>query len=96
MQFQVEQEETGQVVEHPSVKAKEQKESGVAIQTLLLLLKTMSQRTLIAASNLFTLAAVGSVFWLWLQIIAQPSINQLIGGTIYGVLVLAYEFIRRR
>lgn len=62
---------------------------------LLLGLKTLSQRAVAAIADLFTLATVGSVFWLWYASL-EPSIHQLIGLGMYACFVLAINFIVRR
>ena len=61
-------------------------------------LKALSQRTLIAISNLFVLAAAGSAFWLWLVTLPSPTVYQLVGLGLYGLLMLAlvHLVLRRR
>lgn len=56
---------------------------------LLMALRALSQRTIIAISNLFVLAAAGSAFWLWYVTLPQPSVPQLVGLGLYGMLILA-------
>lgn len=65
---------------------------------LLMALKAVSQRTLIAVSQLFTLATAGSAFWLWFVTLPAPSILQLVGLGLYGLLILALNWLvlRRR
>jgi hypothetical protein len=69
-----------------------------ATSILLTALKALSQRTLIALGNLFVLAAAGSAFWLWLVTLPSPSIQQLVGLGLYGLLMLAlvHLVLRRR
>lgn len=69
-----------------------------ATSILFTALKALSQRTLIAISNLFVLAAAGSAFWLWLVTLPSPSIQQLVGLGLYGLLMLAlvHLVLRRR
>lgn len=67
-----------------------------AMEMLLLGLKTLSQRTLVALSNLFTLLTAFSVFWLWYITLPQPNIYQLVGLTLYGIFVLVLHCIRRK
>ena len=66
-----------------------------ATDALMLALKGLSQRAIIAVDNLFTLLTVGSAFWLWLSI-PSPSTYQLIGLAMYAVFVLAANWIVRR
>lgn len=63
---------------------------------LLMSLRALSQRALVALSTLFTLALAASAFWLWGRILAAPSATQLVGVGMYAVFVLALEFVRRR
>lgn len=63
---------------------------------LLLGLKTLSQRTLAAIADLFTLVTVGSAFWLSLSISATPTTYQLVLAATYDIFVLAANWIVRR
>jgi len=77
-----------------------------AANLLLLLLKPLAQKTIIALGNLYSLLTVASVFWLALQIIPnqggaiqlQTTYAQLTGLGGYAVFVLIANFIvmRRR
>lgn len=68
-----------------------------ALDILLLLLKPLSQKTIIAIGNCFSLLTVASVFWLSLAIIPKdPSVRQLIGLGGYAVFVVAVNLIVRR
>lgn len=62
---------------------------------LMMALKALSQRTVIALASLFTLITVGSAFWLFLAT-PDPTTFQLIKLAMYGVFVLAANFIVRR
>jgi ABC-type siderophore export system fused ATPase/permease subunit len=66
-----------------------------AFNALMLALKTLSQKTLIALSRLTSLAMVGSAFWLFMSI-PNPSTNQIIWGGMYGVFILTTLFLMRR
>ncbi len=66
-----------------------------AINVLLLALKTLSQRALIAFTKLFTLLTVGAAFWLWLSI-PEPNTNQLVWTAMYALFILAANIIVRR
>lgn len=67
-----------------------------AMAALFLFLKTLSQRTLIALADLFTLITVALVFWLWWAIIAKPTIEQIAALTIFSVFVIGVNLIVRR
>lgn len=75
--------------------AKPAQDHSAATAVLLLSLKALSQRALVALSNLFCLLSVGSVFWLFMSIPA-PNPNQLVELAMYGVFVLAANWITRR
>ena len=77
----------------------EEQESGVqqqAASMLMLALRALSQRALVAASTLFTLLALASACWLWWTVLPDPTVNQLVGLALYGLLIVAVEIIRRR
>lgn len=69
--------------------------SAAATQALLLGLKALSQRALIAIDNLFTLVTVCLVFWLW-QSIPAPNTYQIVSQAIFALFVLAANVIVRR
>lgn len=70
----------------------------VATTMLLTSLRALSQRALIAVGNLFVLATAISAFWLWFVTMPAPSVLQLVGLALYGVLILALNWLvlRRR
>ncbi len=80
--------------EAPEPKAKSKTESA-AMALLLLGVKTLSQRTLAAIADLFTLITVGSAFWLWMSI-KNPDPYQLVELAMYGCFVLTANWIVRR
>ena len=68
-----------------------------ALTSLLLLnLKTLSQKTLVALASMFSLITVASVFWLAMVIIHDPNVYQLVGLGGYALFVLAANVIVRR
>ncbi len=69
-------------------------EAGTAM--LLLGLKTLSQRTLAAVADLFTLTTVGSAFWLFFAIKDNPTTYQIVLAAIYAGFVLLANWIVRR
>ncbi len=66
-----------------------------AFNALMLALKAMSQKTVIALSKLATLAMTGSVFWLFMSI-PNPSTNQIVWGGMYSVFILLLTFLMHR
>lgn len=75
---------------------KAEPDNNFAMEFLLLGLKTLSQKTLIALGNLFTLFATLSVFCLYYTTLPNPSVNQLIGLAFYALFILALHLIRRK
>jgi hypothetical protein len=84
-----------EVVGGTEVEPKPAVEQGVAIAMLTIGLKALSQRALIAATDLFTLITVGSAFWLW-YLTPDPNDKQIISLSIYAIFVLAANYIVRR
>lgn len=70
------------------------KDHSAALSVLMLALKGLSQRALVAVADLFTLATVASAFWLWLSI-HDPNTYQLIGLAMYGIFILAANYLVR-
>jgi hypothetical protein len=68
----------------------------ISIQMLTIALKALSQRAVIAVSNLFMLLTAASVFVLWYNAPAEPSTSQLVRLGLYGVFVLVLNIIHRR
>ena len=58
-------------------------------------LKVLSQKTIVALASLVDLSLAASVFVMWVLVIAQPSILQLVGLGGYAVFVLLALFMRR-
>lgn len=74
----------------PDAHAQAQVQQSVAF--LLLALKTVSQRFVIAINRLFTVAAIASVAWIFYGVSLEgrePSMHQLIAASLYGLFVLA-------
>lgn len=67
----------------------------IATDLITLAISTLSQRTVIALSNLFTLGTVGSAFVLF-YVTPDPTPYQLIKLAMYGVFVLGANWIVRR
>ncbi len=70
-------------------------DNSAATQALVLALKALSQRALIAVDNLFTLISVCLVFALF-KANPTPDTYQLIGLGIFSLFVLAANVIARR
>lgn len=64
-----------------------------ATSMLLLALRALSQRSIIALGSLFILLTAASAFWLWLTIAPSPSVYQIIAVSIYGAFVLALDWM---
>ena len=69
-----------------------------AMNLLIMAVKTISQRALIAATNLVTLIGLGTAFWLWLAVMERtdgPTTSQLIGLGLYGLLLVGLRWVWR-
>lgn len=64
-------------------------------EAIALALSALSQRAIIALSNLFTLLTIGSAFWLW-YVTPEPNVYQLVKLAMYGIFVLGANWIVRR
>lgn len=74
---------------------KENKLNKIAGDVVLLALSTLSQRSIVALSNLFVLAAVGSAFVLW-YVTPNPDAYQLIKLALYGIFLLGAIWVVKR
>jgi len=66
-----------------------------SVSLLLLAIKTLGQRALVAITDLFTLITVASAWFLW-WITPDPTVLQIAKLSIYAVFVLAANVIVRR
>lgn len=73
----------------PAAPQSESVVQNAATSILITSLKALSQRTIVALGNLFVVLAAGSAFWLWYVTLPNPSIQQLVGLGLYGMLMLA-------
>lgn len=71
------------------------KDNSVAADLLLLAVKALSARALVALSSLFALLTVASAFWVWISI-PNPSTYQLVSTGMYALFILAVNVIVRR
>lgn len=62
---------------------------------LMMALKGLSQRAVAAVADLFTLLTVASAFWVWVSV-PSPNVLQIVHNSIYGLFVLAANWIVRR
>ena len=62
---------------------------------LALSLKALSQRALIALSSLVDLLLIAAAFVLWLNVMAEPTVLQLIGVGMYAAFTLLALWMRR-
>jgi hypothetical protein len=71
------------------------KAESAGLQMLMMGMKALSQRALIAFKAVFSLITVGSVFWLFMS---RPSLDpmQLILCGFYAVFILTANVIERR
>lgn len=71
------------------------KAAAAAMQMVLLALKALSQRALVAAANLVTLLGLASAFWLWLSVLPNPSTNTIVALALYGLLLIGLRWVWR-
>lgn len=79
----------------PTEQPKQPLGSKIAGDAIVLALTALSQRATIALASLFALLTIGSAFWLW-YVTPEPSVYQLIKLAMYGIFVLAANWIVRR
>lgn len=71
----------------------QRKAAGIALQ---MALRSLSQKSLVALASLFSLLLAGSVFWLFMAVLPNPSVLQLTGLGGYCAFVLALHMVRKR
>src|SRR5262245_34288494 len=76
----------------PSSPTTESKLQNAAVATLMLAIKTLSQRTLVALSKLFTLFTVLLVYFVWTAV-PDPNPHQLIGMGMFASFILVVNWI---
>jgi hypothetical protein len=84
-----------EVVEDTPAPAPSNAAATAGMQMVLLGLKTLSQRLVIALADMFTLLTVASAFWLWLST-PDPNQHQIVSLGMYSVFVLLVNSIVRR
>ena len=67
----------------------------LAVSGVMLALRALSQRALVAAADLFCLLTVFGAWWLWWSV-PDPNVNQITSLSIYALFVLAANWIVRR
>lgn len=70
-------------------------DNGVAIAMLTVALKALSQRALVAATDLFTLITCAGAWWLW-YLTPEPTYQQIVHNSIFALFVLVTNYIVRR
>lgn len=76
-----------EVVEEPD-SSPDPAEGGLALAGLMLALKALSQRAIVALEACFTLVTVLLVWALWWRIIDEPTANQISALGLFAVFVL--------
>jgi hypothetical protein len=72
------------------------KAQAAAFGLLLLALKSLSQRTVVALASLASLAMAASVFTVWFIVIENPTTLKLIGAGLYSSFALLWEYLRAK
>lgn len=84
-------------VDRPVAFSQESKKTEDAATAMLLLgLKTLSQRLVVALSKLFTLLTCASAFVLWENVLPNPNSYQLTGLGLYGAFLLLLHLVIRK
>ncbi len=65
-------------------------------QLLMVALRALSQRALIALAALSSVILAGSVFALYWEVLPNPSINQLVGLGMYACFILALHVVGKK
>jgi hypothetical protein len=84
-----------EIVGGTEVEPTPQAASAVHIAMLTIALKALSQRALVAATDLFTLITCAGAWWLW-YLTPNPNPQQIAHNSIFAVFVLAANWIVRR
>lgn len=66
------------------------------LKMLLMGLRSLSQRSLVAIASLVDLMLLASAFVLWLKVIREPSPVQLVGIGGYALFILVAIWLRNR
>lgn len=77
-----------EVVEEPDSSPDSPAEGGAAFAGLMLALKALSQRAVVALEACFTLVTVLLVWALWWRVMDEPSTNQIAALSLFAVFVL--------
>lgn len=84
------------VITDEEIETPPSRQEAIGIEALRLGLGALAQRTIVALSRLFTLLTVASAFALWWNVLPSPSVLQLTGLGMYGLFILAANFLVRR
>jgi len=63
---------------------------------VLLGIKTLSQKSIVALGQLFTLLCTASAFWLWYLVLPNPNVLQLFGLGLYAGFILLLQYLVRK
>lgn len=74
--------------------APKQDPNAIAVALISIGIKTLSQRALTAATDLFTLITCAGAWYLWL-LTPEPTTFQIVHNSIFAVFVLAANWIVR-
>ena len=82
--------------EEIAAKARKNEERETAgLKLILMGLKALSQRTVLALNSLQTLLLAASAFWLWMVTLPNPTTEQLFGLCAYAAFVLLFIVAKR-
>ncbi len=95
-EIEVPQHEMAQAPATSADQGSSSKVSAAAIQMMAMALRALSQRALIALSNLFMLLTGASVFVLWYRAPDDPTLRQIALLSLYAMFVLALNIVKRK
>lgn len=90
------QAEPAQVIEHPATQDGKDQKVLAQILSNMLSVEALRQKTLIAASRLFTLLLSASVFLLAWKALASPDYLKIVVLGLYGCFIIAIHLVKRR
>lgn len=80
----------------PPVSRETPRAESVFTSLLAISLSALSQRALVAVAGLVDLALIASAFVLWLDVIREPSVLQLVGVGMYAAFIILCVYMRHK
>lgn len=71
-------------------------DGGVTLDVILLALRVLGQRTAAIAMHAYPVLALTAAFYMWLRVMDNPSVLQLVGLGVFGIFLLSMQVLRGR